>query len=163
GNFERVFFERRLPAFDIGLFGSHDHVSALGKCGGSRNRNRLSGASGNAVARKAVRGRETPRAIGENADAYADGFQLRERADRAVLRGEVALAEMHDPGVGVGSAAPAGGVERECGEVPHRKTILAGEQQDAVVEEKKKSRSLGRSTLRDDNLLQIKRKKEEAR
>src|SRR6266849_5845450 len=118
-NFEGIFAERALSAIDVRIFGHHDGVAAFRERGGFGDGHGLRGASRDAIASEAIRGGESPGAVREDANPESNGFGLRERADLAIFRGEVALAKMHDAHVSVRSTAKLGGVECRGGQIVH--------------------------------------------
>ncbi len=91
-NLEGVFAEGTLPTVHVGFFRSHHDFAALRQGRGFGDRNSLRGAGRDAIARQTIGGGEAPSAVREHANAEADRFALRQRADLTVLGGEVALA-----------------------------------------------------------------------
>ena len=118
-DFERVFSKRALPAIDVGLLRCKNNIGALREGRSFGNGDGLRGASGNALCRQAIGGREAPSAIGQRANPDADGFALGERANLSVFCGQVALPQMHEARIAVGSAAEVSCVESEEEPGPH--------------------------------------------
>src|SRR5207249_4477291 len=119
GNLERIFAERALPTIYINIFWGHHHVAAFCQRRGFGDGYRVRGTRGDSLLRKAVSGSKTPSAVGNDADPKAYRFGLRQRANLTIFGGEVTLAKMHDPHVGIRRAAKPSGVERVRSEVPH--------------------------------------------
>jgi hypothetical protein len=99
-----------LPAVDESVFGNHGDIAALGERRSFGDGDGLGSAGGDAFTSESIGGSETPSAVGEDADADADGFRLGESANRAIFGSEIALPLMHEASVGVSSTAEFGGV-----------------------------------------------------
>ena len=119
GNFERVFAERALPTVHVGLFGSENNFAAFRQRRCFRDGNRLRRTSGDAFSSQAIRGGETPGAVGQHSNAEPDRLALRQSADLAVLGSEITLAQMHDAHIAISSTAQSGGIKGVGAEVPH--------------------------------------------
>src|SRR5216684_4402640 len=89
-NFKRVLAERALPAIDVGVLGRHHYITAFCESRSLRDRNGLRGASRGAVASEPIRRRKSPCTVHQNANAQTNGFGLRQGADLAIFRGEIA-------------------------------------------------------------------------
>src|SRR5215472_4306391 len=119
-NFEGIFPERTLPAIDVGFFRRQHDVAAIRECRCLRDGDGLRRTSRYAVARQPVGRRKSPSAVGQHANANANRFAMCQRTDLAILRGQVALPQMHRAHVAIGRAAQFCCIQRVGAQIPHK-------------------------------------------
>ena len=95
----------------------------LGDCRRARDLDRQRGGGFEAFGRQVVGGGEAPAAVVEHAHAEAERGGGGNVAGFAVLGRDVTVLFFDDAHVGVGDAAPDGGVERVAGQIFHRGVI----------------------------------------
>ena len=118
-NFEGIFPERALPAIHVRFLRRQHHVAALRERRSLRDGNRLRRARRHAFARQSIRGRKSPRSVRQHANADANRFALRQCSNLPVLRGQVALPQMHRAHVAVRGAAQFRRIQCIRAEIPH--------------------------------------------
>ena len=110
-NPERVFYKGILPGVDVRIFGSERYVGVFRKRGRFSNGDSFGSARVDAFVREPVGGRESPSARCDHANPDSERLRFDEGAHFAVFGRDVALANVHHAGVGVGSAAALGGID----------------------------------------------------